>query len=104
MPGAGVSYAKRSHMLGQGEVEFFASGSAPCVVAIHGFGGTAAELMPVLEGISRAGYAVDAALLPGHGTSPSELQKSTFEDWVQATLGCRRPSSAHGRPRRGTDS
>jgi carboxylesterase len=85
MHGERAVNASRSHMLGRGDVEFFAPGSAPCVVAIHGFGGTAAELRPLLERISGAGYAVDAALLPGHGTSPSELQNVTFDDWVAAT-------------------
>jgi len=85
MHGERASDASRSHMLGRGEVEFFAPGAAPCVVAMHGFGGTAAELRPLLERIAGAGYAVDAPLLPGHGTSPSELQNVTFDDWVAAT-------------------
>jgi carboxylesterase len=71
-------------MLGEGAVEFFAEGEAPCVVAFHGFGGTAAELRPLLEHIARARFAVQAALLPGHGTRVEQLQEMTFEAWVEA--------------------
>ena len=71
-----------SRMLGHGRSEFFAAGRAPCVVAFHGFGGTAAELAPVLQAIGASGRAVDCALLAGHGTAPERLQDMTFDDWV----------------------
>jgi carboxylesterase len=70
-------------MLGQGPMEFFASGRGPCVVAFHGFTGTAAELRPVLEASRDAGYGVDAALLAGHGTGADQLQRMTFDDWLE---------------------
>ena len=73
-------------MLGHGDAEFFASGRPPCVVAFHGFGGTAAELRPLLDRIARAGYAVDCALLPGHGTRVEQLQDGTFHGWVDAAV------------------
>lgn len=72
-------------ILGHGSAERSAQGRAPCVVAIHGFGGTAAELMPLVDCVAQAGFAVDAALLPGHGTSAIDLQDRTFDDWVEAT-------------------
>jgi carboxylesterase len=71
-------------MLGAGAAEFFAGGDPPCVVAFHGFGGTAAELRPLLDSIAQAGHAVDAALLPGHGTRVEDLQDATFERWLGA--------------------
>jgi carboxylesterase len=71
-------------MLGRGEPEYFAEGGPPCVVAFHGFGGTAAELRPMLDRIAEAGYAVDAALLPGHGARVEALQDVTFDDWMAA--------------------
>jgi carboxylesterase len=69
-------------MMGTGERELLADGAAPCVVAFHGFGGTAAEIRPLLDAIARAGYAVDAALLAGHGTRAEELQATNFDAWV----------------------
>jgi carboxylesterase len=82
---SGATGAVRSSMLGHGPTEFFASGRSPCVVAMHGFGGSAAELRPLLDRIADAGFAVDAALLPGHGTTPADLQNLGFDDWVEAT-------------------
>jgi carboxylesterase len=75
---------REQKMLGKGETEFFSAGRAPCVVAFHGFGGTAAELRPVLETVASAGYAVDAGLLKGHGTRVEDLQEATFDGWVAA--------------------
>jgi carboxylesterase len=71
-------------MLGAGARELFAAGRSPCVVALHGFGGTAAELMPLLDRVAHTGYAIDAALLPGHGTRVEDLQGATFDAWVNA--------------------
>ena len=63
-------------------MEFFVQGSGPCVVAFHGFTGSAAEIRPVLTAIGHAGYPVDAALMAGHGTGAEQLQDKTFDDWV----------------------
>ena len=71
-----------STVVGHGDREFFAAGKAPAVVAFHGFGGTVAEIRPALDVVARAGYAVDAALLPGHGTRAEALQDLVFDDWL----------------------
>ena len=85
-------------MFGHGPMEMFAAGRAPCVVAFHGFTGTAAELRPVLTAVADAGLAVDAALLPGHGTRAEDLQPKTFDDWVGAArLRARKAIEEHGR-------
>jgi carboxylesterase len=69
-------------MHGNGPRELFADGRAPALVAFHGFGGTAAELMPMLRAVAAEGFAVDAACLPGHGTRAEELQEQTFDTWL----------------------
>jgi carboxylesterase len=85
-------------MLGAGELEFFSPGKAPCVVAFHGFGGTASELRPLLDRVAQAGFAVNAALLPGHGGRVEDLQATTFEEWVAAGRAALRAAVAeHGR-------
>jgi carboxylesterase len=85
-------------MLGHGPRELFAAGRAPCVVALHGFTGTAAELRPVLAAVRDAGFAVDGALMPGHGTLPVDLQPMTFDDWVDdARRRTRAAIEAYGR-------
>jgi carboxylesterase len=75
---------REQRMLGDGDRERFAAGRAPCVIALHGFGGTAAELAPLLDRVEKDGYALDAALLPGHGTAVEQLQDVTFDGWVAA--------------------
>ena len=85
-------------MLGRGPMEVFVAGRSPCVVALHGFTGTAAELRSVLASVGDAGYAVDAALLPGHGTRAEDLQDVTFDQWVAASRRRVRDAiEAHGR-------
>ncbi|MGD0527879.1 MAG: alpha/beta fold hydrolase [Polyangiaceae bacterium] len=85
-------------MLGVGERELFAEGRAPCVVALHGFGGTVAELRPLLDALARAGYAVDAALLAGHGSRVEELQDLGFDAWLEgARARARAAREKHGR-------
>jgi carboxylesterase len=82
-------------ILGEGDRERFAAGRGPCVVAMHGFGGTAAELAPLLDRVAQDGYALDAALLPGHGTAVEQLQDATFDGWVAAVRA--RSEAAAGR-------
>jgi carboxylesterase len=85
-------------MLGRGPKEIFAAGRAPCVVAFHGFTGTAAELADVLGTVGAAGYALDVALLPGHGTGAEQLQDVTFDDWLAASRRrVREAALAYGR-------
>ncbi len=85
-------------MLGRGQTEFFSGGRAPVVVAFHGFGGTVAEIRPALDVAARAGFAVDAALLPGHGARVEALQDLTFDDWLAAARERTRTAVAlHGR-------
>lgn len=59
-------------------------GSGPCFVAFHGFTGTTSEIRPLLDAVSARGFAVHAPLLPGHGTTPHDLQAATFDAWVAA--------------------
>jgi len=51
------------------------------VLLIHGFGGSPKDLGWVAEGLQDRGAEVAAPLLPGHGTSVKDLQKTTFKDW-----------------------
>lgn len=67
---------------GVGAIDFDAPGRGPALVAFHGFSGTASELLPVLRAVATEGFAVDAALLPGHGTTIEDLQEQTFASWL----------------------
>ena len=84
--------------LGHGPREVFATGRGPCVVGFHGFTGTAAEIRPLLAAAGDAGFAVDGALLPGHGTFAVDLQPIRFDDWVDAArVRARKAIDAYGR-------
>ena len=71
-------------MLGEGAQTVSSPGRAPCVLAMHGFTGTASELGPLLDALVADGRAVEAPLMPGHGASADALQDQTFDDWAAA--------------------
>jgi len=52
------------------------------LLAIHGFSGSPSELSFLVDRVREAGYPVRVPLLPGHGTTPSDLQSRTFDDWL----------------------
>ena len=54
------------------------------MLLLHGFTGSPLSVMPVAHAFERAGFAVDAPLLPGHGLSPEKLEVTTFTDWLDA--------------------
>ena len=51
------------------------------VVLVHGFTGTPYEVRYLGEQLWRAGLSAAAPLLPGHGTTVSELEHTTWHDW-----------------------
>jgi carboxylesterase len=91
--------ARRGRLVGaQDGAAWSRDGREPCVVALHGFGGTTSELSPLLEALAREGYAVRAPLLAGHGTRPEDLQACTFDDWVaSARVELEHARAQHGR-------
>lgn len=61
---------------------FSREGTAPAVLLLHGFTSTPWETRPVADALEKAGFAVRAPLLPGHGTHPDALAKATWNDWL----------------------
>jgi len=54
------------------------------VLLLHGFATTTSEVR-LLGGYLRArGYTVAAPLLPGHGTTPQEMNRCRWQEWVAA--------------------
>lgn len=51
------------------------------VLLLHGFTGTPYELRPLGHALHAAGYTVCAPLLPGHGTTPEQMQTTGPADW-----------------------
>jgi len=54
------------------------------VVLVHGFTGTPYEVRYLGEQLWRAGWSAYAPLLPGHGTTIGELERTTWHDWLAA--------------------
>lgn len=52
---------------------------------LHGFPGTPAELRPVAESLLTLGFQVQVPLLPGFGVEISNLGRTRWQEWVQAT-------------------
>ena len=61
---------------------FYINGGPTGVLLIHGFTGSPAEMRPLGEALHRQGLTVSAPLLPGHGTTPQELNRQSWQDWV----------------------
>jgi carboxylesterase len=67
----------------QGEPFYWEAGAVG-VLLIHGFTATTAEVRPLAKILYERGYTVSGPLLPGHYTSPEELNRVRWQDWVEA--------------------
>lgn len=63
--------------------------SPPAVLMIHGFTGGPESFEPQVAHLRERGYEVIVPLLPGHGTSPTDLATKNyndFYDWAEGAL------------------
>lgn len=51
------------------------------VVVTHGFTATPQGTRPLGQRLASAGYSVEVPLLPGHGTTVSDLARTRYRDW-----------------------
>lgn len=56
-------------------------GQAGCLL-LHGFTGTPLEMTPLADALADEGWTVSVAQLAGHGTSPADLARTRWSDWV----------------------
>jgi carboxylesterase len=66
-----------------GQAFFWQAGPVGILLS-HGFTATAAEVRPFARLLHELGYTVAGPLLPGHGTSPSDLNSTRWQDWYAA--------------------
>lgn len=67
-----------------GAEPFTHSGSSEIgVLLCHGFTGTPAGMRPWGAHLAGAGFTVRGPLLPGHGTSWQEMNRTTWQDWYE---------------------
>jgi carboxylesterase len=68
-----------------GDLEAFEVGSGDNgVLLIHGFCGTPPEMRGLGERLASCGFLCRGMLLPGHGTTPKDLDRYTWGDWTAA--------------------
>jgi carboxylesterase len=54
------------------------------IVLVHGFTSTPYEVRYLGEHLAREGFTVRAPLLPGHGATLDELDRTTWHDWADS--------------------
>jgi carboxylesterase len=67
-----------------GAEPFSSQGGATGVLLCHGFTGSPQSLRPWADFLAEAGLSVSLPLLPGHGTSWQEMNRTTSDDWYAA--------------------
>lgn len=58
-------------------------GGEHAVLLLHGFTACPAQMIPLGKALQEAGFTVRCVRLPGHGTSPADMKKSTWQQWLQ---------------------
>ena len=65
--------------------DWFAQGSGANkevgILLVHGFTGSPASMRPWAEYLNQRGYTVKVPLLPGHGTTPHDLNLVKWQEW-----------------------
>lgn len=55
------------------------------VLLLHGFTATPGTLFPLGQALfQKTGWYISAPLLPGHGRTPEEMEKTRWHDWLRA--------------------
>ena len=49
----------------------------------HGFTATTTEVRPLAENLRALNFTISAPLLPGHGTSAEELNRTKWQEWIE---------------------
>jgi len=60
---------------------FYWEGGPLGVLLCHGLTATTAEVRLLAQVLHQRGYTVAAPLLPGHGTTPQDCNRHTWQDW-----------------------
>lgn len=74
------SFIKNPHLEGD---DFFWEGNSIGFLLIHGFTATTTEVRLIAEKLHQRGFTTAAPLLPGHGTSPEDMNRVTWPMWVE---------------------
>ncbi|HRJ57863.1 MAG TPA: alpha/beta hydrolase [Anaerolineales bacterium] len=67
----------------EGETFFWEAGSVGVFLS-HGYTATTAEVRLFAKRLHEKGYSVGGPLLAGHGSRPEDLNRVTWQDWVES--------------------
>jgi len=73
-------YIQNPHLEGD---DFFWQGNSTGFLLIHGFTATKAEVRLLAEKLHKDGFTIAGPLLPGHGTHPDDLNRATWQMWLE---------------------
>ncbi len=62
---------------------FFFEGGKTGILLIHGFTGSPGTMKIIGEALSEDGYTVSGIRLPGHGTHITDMEKASWQEWLQ---------------------
>lgn len=65
---------------------FFLNGGRHGVLLMHGLTATPLEVRALAEKLLAEGYTVSGPMLPGHGTSPEDLNTRRWQDWLETAV------------------
>jgi carboxylesterase len=90
-----------------GAEPFAVDGDGPAgrtgVLVSHGFTGTPQSMRPWAEHLAAQGYSVRLPLLPGHGTTWQEMNRTTWNDWYAEVRAGYLAWAVRSRPGIGSD-
>ena len=72
-------FLRNPHLEG---ASFYWEAGTTGVLLCHGFTATTAEVRLLAQALFANGYTVSGPLLPGHGTTPRDCNRYTWEDWA----------------------
>lgn len=77
---------------------FFKGTNERAVLLLHGYTGAPSEMRLLGEYLNSKGFTVRCVLLPGHGTTPEDLNETTTDDWyAEAERVCCELLSSHSK-------
>ena len=60
--------------------------AATAILVIHGFTATPGTVLPLGQAVAQDGHYVRGILLPGHGTTIEDMQRTNWKDWYDAAF------------------
>lgn len=56
------------------------------ILMMHGFTGSPGEIKPLGQHLASLGYSVDVPVVAGHCTHVRDMNRTTYEDWIQSAI------------------